>query len=375
MRLFVDVTSRVDDPFLAHAASLALRGRGSAAPNPVVGCVVVRDGRIVGEGFHPRAGEPHAEVFALADAGEAARGADVYVTLEPCAHHGKTPPCTDALIAAGVRRVVIGMPDPNPAAAGGAAVLRAAGIEVAFAPDPGPLAELNEGWLKRLATGLPRVTVKLGLSLDAHPALEPGLRAAITGDAGARVTARLRAGADAVLVGAATVLADDPALTVRDAHGLLAERQPLRVVLARTRLPHADARLFTDGAAPTLVLASDAVPASELSALPDGVLVERYPLAQGLLGGLRVLGARGVGELLVEAGPRLFTALVGEGLVDELVTVTAGGFAGAAAPALYLGDPQAAEARLLHPFAPVEAGITGDVSVTVWRPVDADDEE
>lgn len=371
MRLFSDSASRVDDPFLAHALALAERARGATAPNPLVGCVVVRDGRIVGEGYHPRAGEPHAEVFALADAGEQAAGADVYVTLEPCSHHGKTPPCADALIAARVRRVVIGMRDPNAQAAGGAERLREAGIEVEFAPDPRPFAELNEGWIKRIVTGMPLVVAKVAISLDGRPALDAGEPAAITGRSGADLTRRLRSRVDAVMVGAATVVADDPALTVRDASGTLAERQPMRVVLARESLPHGDARVFTDGAAPTLVLASDRVAHADVEALPVDVRVERYAVEDGLAGALRALGHRGVSEVLVEPGPRLLTALWGSGLADRLVTVTGGGMAGAGAPALYLGASDRNGDALVHHIVPVEAGIVGDVSVTVWRPNDA----
>lgn len=376
MRLLFDVASRVEDPYLRHAVALAERARGATAPNPLVGCVVVREGRIVGEGYHPRAGEAHAEVFALRDAGEQARGADVYVTLEPCRHHGRTPPCTEALIAAGVSRVVIGMADPTAEAGGGAEILRQAGIEVDFAENPSPFVRLNEGWIKRMATGVPFVTAKLGLSLDARVALVAGERASVTGASGREVTRWLRSRADAVLVGTATVASDDPALTVRGADGTRAERQPLRVVLVRGRVPHADARVFADAAAPTLVLASDAAaPEVEraLAALPDGVLVERYPEARGLLGAFEALGSRGIGDVLVEPGPRLLTALWDVGLVDELVTVTAGGMAGAQAPSLYERELAHASDVLEHRFAPAETGIVGDVTVTAWRPAeDAD---
>lgn len=367
MQLFPDSAFEVDDPFLRHAVSLAVRARGQAAPNPLVGCVVVLDGRIVGEGYHPRAGEPHAEVFALADAGELARGADAYVTLEPCRHHGRTPPCTDALIAAGVKRVVIGMPDPNAEAAGGAAVLREAGIEVVFAEDPTPFAEINAGWLKRLASGLPLVRVKVALSLDGRPALEPGVCASMTGESGARVTRMLRSASDAVLVGVSTLDVDDPALTVRDAAGALAEHQPLRVVLARSRPPRADARVFTDNTGPALLIAPDNLDASGI----DSALVERYPADAGLRAALRRLGDRGVNELLVEAGPRLFTALWQKGLIDELVVVSAGGLAGSGAPALFEVAEKPGTEVLEHRFEPVKTGIVGDVTATVWRPASA----
>jgi len=369
VRLFTDVASQVEDPFLAYAGTLAQRAHGRTWPNPTVGCVVVRDGAIVGEGHHPRAGQPHAEVFALADAGDAGRGADVYVTLEPCAHHGKTPPCVDALIAAGVARVVIGMRDPNVDASGGADALSRAGIAVEFASDPGPFADLNSGWLKRLATGLPMVIAKSGLSLDARVGFVLGQRASMTGPSGAVVTRRLRARADAVLVSAATIAADDPALTVRDASGGLAECQPLRVILVREDVPLADSRVFLDGAAPTLVLASDAAHADALGALPDTVTISRWQAEGGLTAALRALGDHGIGELLVEPGPRLLSALWDENLIDEYVTVTAGGMAGTAPP-VYVGPGDRAGDELARRMRPVEAGIVGDVSVTVW---DADE--
>ena len=364
MRLFSDVSSWVDDPHLARALLLAELGRGATAPNPMVGCVVVLDGVVVGEGFHERAGAPHAEVVALRQAGELSRGADVYVTLEPCSHYGRTPPCVDALVAGGVASVTIGMPDPNPDAAGGAALLRAAGIAVGFAVDPTPFEELNAGWLCRVRTGRPLVTAKVGVSLDARVALVRGRRASMTGPDGAQVTRRLRGAADAVLVSAATVASDDPALTVRDAEGALASRQPLRVVLVRELLPPLDARVFTDGAAETLVL----------SARPDGTscdLPETIAQAEcgrdGLEDALLALGERGIADLLVEPGPRLLAALVADGFVDRLVVVTAGGFAGETAPSLFSGSLSHDGGVLEWEFVPSEAGILGDVSVAVWR--------
>lgn len=346
MRLFSDGAYRVDDPYLSRALELAARGAGATAPNPLVGCVIVREGRIVGEGFHPAAGEPHAEVFALRDAGDEAREADVYVTLEPCSHFGKTPPCADALIAAGVARVVIGMRDPNADASGGAEVLRAAGIDVEFAPDPEPFARLNEGWLKRMATGRPFVRAKIAVALDARQSFAPGTRASITGPSGAEVTRRLRAASDAVVVGVATVIADDPALTVRDASGAPAARQPLRVVLVRDTVPPAEARVLNDELAETLIL--DA--------------------SEGLDAAFAALGHHGLSDVLVEPGPRLLTALWEQRVLDELVVVTAGGMAGASAPLSFLGEGDRAGDALVHRFQPTDAGIVGDVAVTVWRP-------
>jgi diaminohydroxyphosphoribosylaminopyrimidine deaminase / 5-amino-6-(5-phosphoribosylamino)uracil reductase len=369
MRLFSDVSSDIADPYLREAFLLAERGRGATAPNPLVGCVIVSPSYdVVGRGFHPGAGQPHAEVFALAEAGDAARGATVYVTLEPCAHHGRTPPCVDALVEAQVARVVVGMRDPSAEARGGIEKLEAAGIEVDVAEDPGTFAEQNRGWLQRLATGLPLVRVKVGLSLDAHPALAVGERAAITGPSGSDVTARLRSISDAVVVSARTANVDDPALTVRMADGTLAERQPLRVVLARDELPLGSSRLLTDWAGPAVVLAPTETWASAVEALGGGVLVEPYDATHGLTGAFLELGRRGLSEVLVEPGPRLFTALWRQGLVDELVTVVAGGLAGSEAPGMYAGPAERLDDALCHALSPVEAGIVGDVAVTVWRP-------
>ena len=365
MRLFSDACSGVDDPYFSRALTLAEQARGATAPNPLVGCVIVSDGAVVGEGFHAQAGGPHAEVVALRQAGERARGAHAFVTLEPCAHFGKTPPCAEALVDAGVAKVTIGMADPSAEAAGGAKRLREAGVAVEFASESAPFEELNAGWLRRARTGRPLVTAKVGLSLDGHPALEEGRRSAMTGPDGARVTQRLRAAADAVLVSASTVAIDDPALTLRDASGVLASRQPLRVVLVREQLPPLDARVFTDSAAETLVLSmrEDGSPCD----LGRGVTV--HACGGGALDdALLALGERGISELLVEPGPRLLTALVEEELIDRLVMVEAGGFAGTDGPALYLGGAQRVDAALSPAFTPVEAGIVGDVSVIVWRP-------
>jgi diaminohydroxyphosphoribosylaminopyrimidine deaminase/5-amino-6-(5-phosphoribosylamino)uracil reductase len=260
------------------------------------------------------------------------------------------------------------MRDPSPEAAGGAERLRAAGIDVRSDGDPTPFAQQNEGWLKRVRTGMPLVRVKLGLSLDGRSSFSVGERAAITGASGREVTARLRAGADAVLVSAATVDADDPALTVRDTDGGLAERQPLRVVLVRKRTARPTAQVFTDGAAPTMLLAPEELAAGRGGGVPPSAVFQSYAAAEGLSGALRALGARGVSEVLIEPGPRLFSALWRERLIDELVTVVAGGMAGAEAPAMFAGEPSRDGDVLRHIVVPQEAGIVGDVAVTVWRP-------
>ena len=410
LRVLSSASIQITHEYLSRAAALAERGIGLTAPNPPVGCVIVRDDHIVGEGFHPRVGEPHAEVSALAKAGKAARGADVYVTLEPCRHHGRTPPCTEALIAAEVASVTIGAVDPSADAGGGADALRAAGVRVAFAEDvaedPEPFTTLVEGWLSRVMHARPFVTVKAGLSLDARVALASGLRSDMTGLAGAKATCDLRSRADAILVSAATVAVDDPMLTVRDESGGSTHHQPLRVVYTRSVAPPFTSQVFTDPVAPTLVLAGDDESGESIaSAVPTGIFVSRYDAGRGLLGALEALGAHGVNELLIEAGPRLTGAFWEADLIDQLVTITAGGMAGDHAPPLFVGSegatagsgaaagPDAAanasvgkatgsdedadagsggnaltsRNALERRFAPVEAGIVEDVSVVAWR--------
>ncbi len=202
MRLFTDVASTISDPFMRRAFVLAENGRGATSPNPMVGCVLAHDDEIVGEGWHARAGEPHAEMMALGMAGPRAAGATAYVTLEPCNHQGRTPPCSEALITRGVAGVVIGMPDPNPVAVGGSARMREAGIEVEFEPDTTPFEIQNEAWLHWVRTGLPFVQVKTALSLDGHANVQPGTPCAITGEGGRAITMQLRSAADAIVVGA-----------------------------------------------------------------------------------------------------------------------------------------------------------------------------
>lgn len=374
MRLFSDASVSVAHPMLQRAYRLAECARGATSPNPIVGCVIVSDDRVVGEGFHARAGEPHAEAIALANAGEAARGAVAYVTLEPCNHFGRTPPCTRALIAAGVSRVVIGMPDPDTGVSGGgAAELLNAGIEAVFADDPRPFEELNVAWLKRLRTGLPFVRVKLALTLDGRATLMSGRRSAITGLGGAIVTKRLRAASTAVAVGAATVDVDDPFLTVRDEDGTPVGRQPLRVVLSRTSVPDLDRVLLRNDVHDVVLLTSDRTEESAVDPLARrGVRIVRYTYADGIRGALRALASLGVDDVLIEAGPGLASVLWAEDVIDELFVIQAGGMAGNAAPPLYLGRSDADGSDLRSRMRAVEAGIVGDDAVVVWRPRDHD---
>lgn len=312
-----------DPRHMARALKLAARGLNGTDPNPRVGCVLVNGERVVGEGWHERAGGPHAEAAALAAAGAAARGATAYVTLEPCAHHGRTPPCADALIAAGVRRVVYATRDPNPAVnGGGAARLAAAGIDVEGGLLEAAARELNVGFLSRLERGRPWVRLKLAASLDGRTALAGGASAWITGEAARLDVQRLRARASAILTGVGTVLADDPRLDVRLAG---AARQPLRVVLdPRLRTPPTARILAPPGEALLLAAAGRAPAAPHLGASGASVLaVASTAGGLDLPEVLRVLAARAVNELHVECGARLAGALLAGRLVDELVVYVA----------------------------------------------------
>lgn len=368
MRLFSDHSCDIENPYLARAQRLAATRMGSTFPNPVVGCVIVRDGVVVGEAAHERAGMPHAEAAALALAGDAARGSDVYVTLEPCAHQGRTAPCAEALVRAGVATVTIGMRDPNPIASGGADVLTVAGIRVSYASDPTPFRSLNEGWLTRVSSGKPLVVAKVGASLDSAVAHSDGVRSSVTGDAGARVTASLRSRADAVLVGASTVRVDDPALTARDEAGTLFAHQPVRTVLCRSFVPDPDALIFQGGDSPVWVLVPDAVMASVCEADYNGARFVRYDESGDPLdGALRALADQGVGSVLVEPGPRLLAALVESNAIDRLVVVTAGGWGGEGSLGVFAGQGTWDGDRLTRQFVPEECEVSGDVMVGVWH--------
>ncbi len=328
---------------MAQALRLAERGIYTTSPNPRVGCVLVRDGKVVGEGWHERAGEPHAEVHALHAAGEAARGATAYVTLEPCSHHGRTPPCADALIQAGVAPVVVAVQDPNPQVAGqGIAKLRAAGIEVECGLMEAAARELNIGFFARMTRGTPWVRSKIAMSLDGRTALANGESKWITGEAARRDVQHWRARSCAVLTGIGTVLADDPQLNVRN---IESSRQPLRgVVDSYLRIP-LNARILSAEQAPSLTLSPGerehipsppgrgvgervvvytATPdAQKIAALEQtGARVVVLPDANGQVDAaavLRDLAAQGCNEVLVEAGSAMNGALLQAGLVDELV--------------------------------------------------------
>lgn len=314
-----------DEAFIERALGLAELGRGLVSPNPMVGAVVVAEGRIVGEGYHEGPGQPHAEVLALREAGAAARGATLYVNLEPCDHQGRTGPCTQAILEAGIARVVASMRDPNPLVDGrGFAHLRAAGVEVREGVLRDEAERLNEAFAKHVRTGLPFVTWKMAASLDGKVACHDGSSRWITGPEARVDVHRLRAAADAIVVGAGTALADDPSLTVRlpDYRG----RPPLRVLVdARGRVP-ATGDLFSEEA-PTLVATTALAPGErrkEWAAAGAEVLVyeaegERVPLRRLM----EELGKREVQGVLLEGGPTLAWSAVEEGVVDRVVVYLA----------------------------------------------------
>ena len=356
--------SAIDHAHMARALRLAELGLHTTQPNPRVGCVIARDEEVVGEGWHQRAGEPHAEVFALRDAGERARGATAYVTLEPCAHFGRTPPCADALVAAGVARVVAACEDPNPKVAGGGfAKVRAAGIAVDTGLLRDAARELNRGFFSRIERGRPWLRIKLAMSLDGRTALSNGVSKWITGEAARADVQRWRARSSAIMTGSGTVLADDPRLTVRLTSDSLSPDsvgregwgegatpevastrstrlpftqpsppsqlggegfKPLRVVLDRSLRTPGGAQVL-DGCVPTLVMHA----ASAKSQDNRHAHVELVPVVVDSDGRLdipailRTLAERGVNELQVEAGPTLCGALFAQGLVDELLLYVA----------------------------------------------------
>lgn len=307
-----------DSQWMAHALRLAERGLYTTSPNPRVGCVLVKEGKAVGEGWHERAGEPHAEVHALRAAGKAALGATAYITLEPCSHHGRTPPCADALIAAGVKRVVAAMQDPNPLVAGqGLQKLRAAGIDIECGLMEAAARELNVGFVSRMARGIPWVRSKIAASLDGRTALANGTSKWITGDAARHDVQHWRARSCAVLTGIGTVLADDPQLNVRE---ISTARQPLRVVLDSELRISPRAGILQNGQTLIYTASSDASKHRALQACGAELATLAGKDGQvDLSAVLDDLGRRGINEVLVEAGRTLNGALLQAGLVDELV--------------------------------------------------------
>lgn len=333
-----------EERFMARALALAERGLYTTTPNPRVGCVIVRDGEILGEGFHERAGGPHAEVAALADTrsrGHDPAGAALYCTLEPCTHTGRTPPCTDAIVAAGISRVVAAMADPNPSAAHGAQSLRAAGIAVDVGLMEREARSLNCGFVSRVTRGRPWVRMKTAASLDGRTALADGASRWITGGEARADGHAFRARACAIVTGIGTVLADDPELTVR---AVATSRQPLRVVVDRHGQTPPQAKVLRGGA---LVVTADA----RLSAWSAGVEHLTLPDARGrvdLAALLRELARRGCNEVHVEAGARLNAALLEADLVDEVLAYVA--------PSL-IGDPARGVAQRRDALLSLDASV------------------
>ncbi len=336
----------IDDDirFMRRALRLAARAAGRTSPNPMVGTIVVRAGEIVGEGYHHAAGEPHAEVNALRKAGDRARGATLYTTLEPCAHQGRTPPCVDAITAAGVRRVVAAMRDPDPRTDGkGFRALRSAGIDLDQGVLEAEAMRLNEGFVSRLRRGRPFVLVKLATTVDGR-VTAPGRRY-LVGKPALREVHRLRDRYDAVLVGVGTVIADDPFLTVREVKG----RDPLRVVVDSDARTPANAKVVRakDPQRTVIFIARDA-DARRANRLRDaGVSLTTLPRSDGGLdlgAALRWLGDHGVNTVLSEAGPNVAGALVRSRLADRLMVITAP-IAGGDGPPALAGLPTAAELK------------------------------
>jgi diaminohydroxyphosphoribosylaminopyrimidine deaminase/5-amino-6-(5-phosphoribosylamino)uracil reductase len=352
-----------DGAWMRRALALAPRGWGQTAPNPMVGAVVVRDGVVVGEGWHARYGGPHAEVEALRAAGARARGATLYVTLEPCNHHGRTPPCTDAVLAAGVTRVVAAVADPNPVAGGGAHRLREAGVEVTVGVEEAGARELNAPFLHAFASDRPFVRLKLALSLDGALADHTRRPGWLTGAEARAEVHRLRAESDAVAIGIGTALADDPALTVR---GVTPPRgPPARVVFdTSARLPLHSKLVRSAREVPVVVVCWAPDPAHAAALEHAGVELLH---AQSLPHALRALRARGIGSLLVEGGAGLAASFLQEAQVDRLIIFRAPILLGGGSLNAFGGMP-AVSIDAAPRWRLVETRRFGDDEMTVYAP-------
>ena len=323
-----------DDLYMEEAFALAESGRGHTHPNPLVGAVLVRDGIVVGRGGHQGPGQPHAEALALAEAGERARGATLYCTLEPCSHHGQTPPCADALVAAGIARAVVALRDPNPLVDGrGLARLREAGIRVDLLEEPwaARARRQNAAFVKYHATGLPLVTYKAAVTLDGKVAAARGDARWISCLESRRLVHQLRATSDAVVIGAGTLRRDDPELTVRLADG----RDPVRVVVTRSGVLPPAAKLLTSArSVPTIVVAEEADKGTRsLLAARGAELIEVG--GGGLRAGLSALADLGLLDVLCEGGPGLAGSLLAQGLIDRVLLLVAPLVVGRGAPDLF----------------------------------------
>jgi len=323
----MSATMRADEEFMGRALALAERARGLTSPNPLVGAVVVAAGQVVGEAFHAAAGSPHAEVDALAAAGERARGATLYVTLEPCTHWGRTPPCAPIVVSAGVRRAVVALQDPNPIVAGrGLELLRRAGIDVTVGVREAEAAGQNRAFLTAMRQGRPHVTMKAAMTLDGKIADIHGESRWITGEAARQEAHRLRSEADVIVVGIRTVLRDDPQLTVRLEPPW--PREPLRVVLDTTARTPPAARLIGAGtAARALIAVGETAPPDRLRRLADaGVTLVRLPVRVGRVGLPELLAdlhARELRAVLVEGGAEVHGAFLEAGMIDRVAVFLA----------------------------------------------------
>lgn len=306
--------------YMSHALNLASRGIGRTSPNPVVGAVIVRDGQIVGEGWHMRAGTPHAEIHAINQAGKLAIGATLYVTLEPCSHYGRTGPCTDAIINAGITKVIVAMTDPNPLVAGrGIAKLRAAGIEVIDGLHSAEAAALNEVFIKWITTKIPFVILKTAMTMDGKTATRTGHSQWITGIEARTRVHQFRDQYDAILVGIGTALADDPELTTRLVPN---GKNPIRVIVdSLARIP-LTAKVINDGQAPTIIAVTPVAPKEKIQALQAKGVEVITVAGGGHTVDLRILfellGARGISSIFVEGGPTISAALLEENLIDKI---------------------------------------------------------
>ena len=335
-------------PWMQRALQLAALGHGRTSPNPLVGCVVLdANGQLVGEGFHQRAGTPHAEVHALRQAGERARGGTAVVTLEPCCHHGRTPPCSETLIAAGVARVVVAMRDPDPRVAGGGiAQLQSAGIDVIEGVCEAEALQLNRAFIHRVEQGRPLGLLKWAMSLDGRTALPNGSSQWISGQPARAWVHQLRSRCDAVVVGGGTVRADNPLLTSRGRR----TPEPLRVVLSRGLDLPAQAHLWTTGDAPTLVAHGPEAPA-ERRLLLDAAGVERLELESSEpLALMEHLAQRGCNQVLWECGPELAAAALRQGCVQQLAAVLAPKLLGGQAARTPLGDLELVDVNQAEPW-------------------------
>ncbi|MBF2025269.1 MAG: bifunctional diaminohydroxyphosphoribosylaminopyrimidine deaminase/5-amino-6-(5-phosphoribosylamino)uracil reductase RibD [Oscillatoriales cyanobacterium C42_A2020_001] len=341
------MTANLDSAMMRRCLELANQAAGKTAPNPLVGCVIVQDGMVVGEGVHPKAGEPHAEVFALRAAGDRARGATLYVNLEPCSHYGRTPPCADAVIAAGVKRVVVGMIDPNPKVAGsGIAKLQKAGIEVTLGVEEAACQELNEAFVHRIEQRQPFGMLKYAMTLDGKIAARTGHSAWVSSDAARAEVHKLRAGCDAIIVGGNTVRQDNPLLTSRRP-----DRTPLRVVMTRSLELPSNANLWNTSMAPTLVFTQpDANSALQAKLRSLGVeVIEVKPLTPTIV--MKHLYDRGCLSVLWECGGTLAARAIVEGAVQKVFAFIAPkiiGGADAPSPIGNLGLTKMTDAYLLE---------------------------